>query len=172
MSIQRWAVRGLMPVVIGVSLLAGCADSGSDGGGSSADGSSDPEEARLAYTKCMREHGVDIPDPKPGGGMIELGPGGSINGNHETFKTAQEACSEYLDDMGEAGTLGQLTEEDKEQMLKFAECMREHGIDIPDPDFNSDGGGMDIPLDSVASDKLKAAEEACQEFFGPPEGTS
>ena len=28
----------------------------------------------------------------------------------------------------------------REQMLEFAECMREHGIDMPDPVFGDDGG--------------------------------
>src|SRR5262245_35791076 len=31
----------------------------------------DPEEAQLAFAQCMREHGIDMPDPgQSGGGML------------------------------------------------------------------------------------------------------
>ena len=42
-----------------------------------------------------------------------------------------------------AAASGDTNEADAEQvMLDFASCMREHGIDMPDPQFNSSGGGV------------------------------
>ena len=60
---------------------------------------------------------------------------------------------------------------DEEMALKFAQCMREHGIDMEDPEPGSGGFGIDI---GPGSDKAKvdAAMEACKAYapFGgePP----
>src|SRR5207253_2334340 len=38
-----------------------------------------PEGAMLAFARCMREHGIDMPDPDTsgGGGMVNIGGDGS-----------------------------------------------------------------------------------------------
>ena len=160
---------GLLTVVATATLgLTGCG--AGDGGGTDTGTSDDPEAARLAYAKCMREHGVDVPDPKPGGnGMIQLapgtGPGGGVDA--ETFDSAQQACAKYAEDMGGPGVAG-LGEADKERMLKFARCMRDQGIDVPDPDFGEKGEvAVEVPLGSADDPDFQAAHEACQRYFGP-----
>jgi hypothetical protein len=61
----------------------------------SASGSSDPRQAMLNFARCMRQHGINMPDPKPGGGIeIKGGPGG-VNPDSPTFKAAQQACQQY-----------------------------------------------------------------------------
>ena len=77
----------LLPVVV-LLALAGVACGGASGGdevasATGSEGSSktatkkkDPQQAALDFARCMREHGVDVPDPQPGeGGMIKIGPG-------------------------------------------------------------------------------------------------
>ena len=49
----------------------------------------------------MREHGIDMPDPNPNGGMVfEAGPGeggkGGIDPSDPDFQAAQEACGDLL----------------------------------------------------------------------------
>jgi hypothetical protein len=57
-------------------------------------------------------------------------------------------------------------------MLAFAQCMRDHGIDYPDPVFSEDGGVTLIGPDEGAAGfdpndpAFQAAQEACQEIFG------
>ena len=34
----------------------------------------------------------------------------------------------------------------QEQALAFAQCMREHGIDMPDPQFGNDGNGATVGI--------------------------
>jgi hypothetical protein len=48
-------------------------------------------------------------------------------------------------------------------MLALARCMRQHGIDMPDPDAN---GGIDMTGAGVDPDgpKFKAAQQACQQY--------
>jgi hypothetical protein len=57
--------------------------------------SKDPEEAMLAFTECMRDHGVDMPDPVfDQGGRVEIGPGDEVGGDmsSDEFEAANEAC--------------------------------------------------------------------------------
>ena len=166
MTRRPTVASGLLTLVVAAAALTGC---GADDGGAGAGATLDPEEARLAYARCMRENGVDVPDPKPGtDGMVQLapgtGPGGGVDA--ETFEAARKACAAYAEDMGGPGA-GGLGEADQERLLEFARCMREHGVDVPDPDLDQDGGiAVEVPRGGVDAD-FEAAQEACQEYFGP-----
>ena len=108
-------------------------------GASSASPSSDeadldPEDAMLKFAECMREHGVDMPDPSPGGGVRMNGEGLS----EDQMEAAQSACQKWMD-MAEPEDGGkELTEEEKQSFLDMAACMRDRGYNFPDPEF--DGG--------------------------------
>ena len=94
----------------------------------------DPEDAMLKFAECMREHGVDMPDPSPGGGIRMNGEGLS----EDQMEAAQAACQKWMD-MAEPEDGGkELTEEEKQSFLDMAACMRERGYNFPDPEF--DGG--------------------------------
>jgi hypothetical protein len=138
----------------------GSNDGGSDGTQTTA--SQDPEDAALAFVKCMREHGIDMPDPSSGGGIrLTVHPGNETKAN-----AAQKACEPLLQ-----AAKPKLTEEQQTAMqdaaLAFAKCMREHGVDMPDPTFGKDGAVMlKRSKGSTGLDpddpKFKAAEKACQ----------
>jgi hypothetical protein len=172
-------------------VLAACGGSGGESNGvasltdttSTTDGSSggagnakkDPEEAALEYTRCMREHGVDMEDPGAGGELrLDVRPG-----NREKVENAQRACEGLLEN-----ARPQLSEEQQaamqEAMLAFAKCMREHGINMPDPTFG-EGGRMMQRFERGAVDpddpKFQEAAEACEPIMeearrkaGLPEG--
>jgi hypothetical protein len=141
----------------------------------------DPAEAALQFAECMREHGIDMPDPTvtdEGGVAVQIGGSGSETGTGPDPKevdAANKDCEHFMKD----ATTGfdPPSEEDQkkmqEQALAFSKCMRDHGIDIPDPQFSSDGGGFNVSIgspdggadDSPAidfnSDEFKEANEAC-----------
>jgi hypothetical protein len=133
----------------------------------------DPQDAFLAFAQCMRDHGIDMPDPEvsdEGGGKFSVGfsaggPGGGAD--QAKFKAANEACQPLLENaIGEEGR-PELTPEQEQAMLDFARCMREHGIDMPDPGengmvFNVGGPGQDGSFDREA---FEAAQEACQDLL-------
>jgi hypothetical protein len=182
-----WKVSGGV-VLAAVLALAACGgESGSPevaslGGGSTQGGttteasSEDPQEVVLAYTKCMRAEGIDLPDPDfsngPRGGFrIQLGPGG-VDPDDPKFRAAREKCEPIL------ATLRQQfdperQEEFQEAALAFAKCMREHGIDIPDPDFSGGQpggrGGAGGPFGGAGVDrddpKFRTAMAACDDVF-------
>ena len=94
----------------------------------------DPEDAMLKFTQCMRDNGVDVPDPGPEGDVHVDGRGLS----QEQMEAAQAACQKWMD-LAEPEDGGEpLTEEEKQSFLDMAACMRERGWNFPDPTF--DGG--------------------------------
>lgn len=129
------------------------------------DESADPDEAALEFAECMRENGVDMPDPEPGqNGGFQLFGGGTGDVDQATLERALEACRDLAPQL-EGGA--EIDPEMEEQMLALAECMREHGIDMPDP--TTDGGlSLQLP-DGVDREEVDAALEECRETVDLPE---
>ncbi|MEV2266501.1 hypothetical protein [Nonomuraea africana] len=117
----------------------------------------DRAEAQLKFAQCMRENGVDMADPDANGGIrIESKKGGADKG---LMDKAMKACKEHLD-----GAIGDKAAQDpkrRDQMVKFAQCMREHGVDMPDPGAD---GMMKMTAPKGGEAKVKAAQEACKEL--------
>lgn len=117
-----------------------------------AAGKADPaadRDAMRAYAKCMREHGVDTPDP----GENEAP---TINfSNDPKTMAALDACKKLLPG---GGMPKKLTPEELDKARKDAKCMREHGVDMPDPDAN--GGAQALPMKDDGT-KFEEALKAC-----------
>jgi hypothetical protein len=124
----------------------------------------------------MREHGVDMPDPVfnddgSGGGVISQSGG---PGDESKMDAAQEACKSFLD--AARASMPPMDpaqmEEEKQKMLSFAQCMRDHGIDFPDPTFDSEGGGFSVRMGGAGVDPespgFKEAQDECAEANGMP----
>ena len=124
-------ISGLVAVPVLLLSLAACGGSSGDEGIASASGagsgapkasaspSVDPETAGLRWARCMREQGVDMPDdPKdlPKGGL-------------EIPDKANQACERHRPP-GKAIDMND--PEVRDRFARFAKCMREHGVDMPD----------------------------------------
>ncbi|KOX26506.1 hypothetical protein ADK67_16010 [Saccharothrix sp. NRRL B-16348] len=88
------------------------------------------EERSREFAKCMRDNGVDVPDPEPGG---KPGGFGKVDRTDPDFERATDACREFLPG---GGDLSKLDPAKLDQLRVFAQCMRDNGIDVPDPDPN------------------------------------
>jgi hypothetical protein len=153
-------------------------DSGPDGTGEEA--SDDPEEAMEQFSECMQEHGVDFPDPaapgdEPQGVIITIGPG-----DEDNMQEAQEACDYLMENVRNNIELDpEQQAEMQAQMLEFTDCMRDQGIDMPDPEFSEDGG-MAITMSAGSAPENEAGglnprddaefEAAMEVCGGPGEG--
>jgi hypothetical protein len=156
------AMRTLMMAVVVPLLmvaLAACGSSGSGDGVASAGGtrSSSPaprtgDDSGLKFARCMREHGVDIPDPEPGK-LPPVVDGPPDSKEHE----ALESCEQFLPSGGE---VEKISAEDLEKVRQYARCMREHGVDMPDPSPDGSLTGGAIAGGDAA--QLDAADRACQ----------
>jgi hypothetical protein len=122
----------------------------------------------LAYAKCMRSHGVpNFPDPTVqdtarskgvGFNLAANGPG-AIDTSSPVYRSANKACVK-------ATGFGHITQAQLQQgmnaLLKFAECMRSHGItNFPDPFENSHQIGFNTAGLDQNSARFKAASKAC-----------
>jgi len=154
--------------------LAACGADPSTDGDSAADRETKMQDAALEYARCMRENGVDMPDPKVrDGGITMTGPKGGDVAPSKMDK-ADKACRKYL----EAVKPPEMSEEEQKQFreaaLANARYMREHGIDFPDPTFGPDGGarvklGRGSGIDPESA-KFKDAQKACESTMPKPPG--
>jgi hypothetical protein len=150
------------------ALALGACGSGDDkapakpsGGGASSGGASPRgaiQNAGLKFAGCMRKQGVDMPDPKQAAnGLTMIEP--PEDADPATLKRAQKACQKHLDSGLPAPSAG-----DKEQAgkgaLRFARCMREHGIDMPDPTGEGIAIGPDSGIDPQ-DPAFQGAQKAC-----------
>jgi hypothetical protein len=142
-----------MPSMFRNALLLGCCTlagfAGCGGGDEAPERSSSKDRAldgALAFARCMREHGVDVPDPRRDpDGMIKIAPGGGTgpgggpppNPEDPKFRKADEACGKHLEDGAGAPDREEL-EANRDAFVAYARCMRGEGIDMPDP--GPDGG--------------------------------
>jgi hypothetical protein len=165
MLVRLLAAAALATAVLTVAACGGGTPS-SAGTGSTKGPSAEMRTALLDFARCMRQHGVDMPDPtfSDGGARIEQrsGPGKLTP---EQQKSAEQACKKYQDKIKPPALTDAQKEEFKKQALARSRCMREHGIDMPDPTFNADGGAeLKIKRESgIRPDdpEFRAAQRAC-----------
>jgi hypothetical protein len=63
------------------------------------------QKQMLAFSACMRAHGLkDFPDPSNGGLRLQDHPGSDLSPNNPTFQKAQKACQGDLPFKAQAGT--------------------------------------------------------------------
>ena len=157
-------LRALQVLGIGLGLaatlaLSGCGGSHNDaggassaGGGGTTSGGSNSDEL-LVYVRCLRSQGMDLPDPKPGQTLGQWFQGANID--TAQFREANTKCADKLP----AGVRERASSpETQDQLVKFAQCMRENGVDMPDPK----GGQVDFGNLDRNSPQFKKAEEICR----------
>jgi hypothetical protein len=156
-----------LPLATASLALAACGGS-DDSSGGSADDRAQFREAALEYAECMRRNGVDMPDPSPGGGLRLTMPEG---GPTPAFERAERKCRKHLEDVRPPELSEEEEREFRERALEHARCMREHGIDMPDPTFG-EGGRVEMRLGGGIDPNDPAFQEAqreCGTLRGPAE---
>jgi hypothetical protein len=113
-------------------LAAGCGDSQATGSSSNAPAASTPQSGALAFSGCMRSHGVaDYPDPSGSGVLVKETPQ-QLGVGSSRFQAAQSACIHLLPGAGQP--TGTELRQSWGDFLSFARCMRRHGVPTwPDP---------------------------------------
>ena len=122
------------------------------------------EEGVLDFAQCMREEGINFPDPtfdidgNPQFDNLEIE-------NEEEFENAFENCEDIL-----RNALPEQFDLDPEveaalvdASLEFSQCMRDQGIDFPDPKPGEFGffAFRDADID-FSSEAVQDAFEICQ----------
>ena len=132
---------GVLTITIGLMLVAaacgGRPSSTSSSSSTSAGGASSAFVSdELAFSRCMRAHGVpSYPDPMANG---QLPPNTNKQKliSNPSLPSASRACSHLIPQ----SVITAQNQADKREYVKFAQCMRSHGVpNFPDPTTESDG---------------------------------
>ena len=153
-------------------LAAGCGGGGGSPGvatvGSSAPAiTTTPQGGVVAYSRCMRSHGVPgFPDPDSSGDLPKPEVVAARKNNAPRFDAANSACSGLIP----SGGLNQgptITRADQLDYLKAAACMRRHGIpDFPDPTFQNNRVQFNLPSTiNKNSPLVQSALPICQKLI-------
>ncbi len=165
-------------VAVGLSACGSSGSSAASSGGSAgtnASSASSRYAARVKAARCLRAHGVNVPDPSPNGGAPGGAGGGGAGGgagggfrqllSTQAGQAASKACqSEISKAFGFANITPAQRAQFRQAAVKFAQCMRAHGVNVPDPSTNSTGGfGIfrSIPSSERNSPAFQTASKAC-----------
>jgi hypothetical protein len=138
----------------GVATLDSGAGSGSSPSVAGDAPASDPMQRARQYVGCLRGHGIDLPDPAPGGrGKVVI-----PDRNQQGLDEALSACRQYAPE----------SESNPEAAMAsaraYAACMRENGLaDFPDPDPDK---GPVFPKSFQSNPAYEAANRACAHHLG------
>ena len=151
-----------------VLLLAACGDSPSSvgsGGSSSVGGSGNSHQ--VAFSRCMRSNGVtNFPDPDTSG-VIPKESSQQLGVTLSTFQSAQNACTHLLPNGGQGPNQAQL-QQVRAQGLRFAQCMRTHGVSKwPDPTLDQGRAVFDPQTAGIdtTSPQISAKVHECEHVF-------
>lgn len=149
----------LLAVALAALTFAACGSSGGDA--STAAGDSD-EETRLAFEDCLRAEGIDISTSSDGRVAIRATAAGDESAGMSSTDRAMESCRRKTGWAPRPPSEAQ-QQEMRERGLEFAQCMREHGVDVPDPAVD---GRMMMRVEEGESATVRRAQEACGELMG------
>jgi hypothetical protein len=129
--------------------------------------SADNNDAQLAFAKCMRDNGVpNFPDPvADSDGNLQFDRSGLQGIDQTTIQKGLDACQDLLPAGSQPG--GGNQQEFQDNVLAFTRCLRDNGITVDDPQFDS-GNGIPESLQNLDQNdpKVAAAAEACQSELG------
>ena len=164
---------------VGSVLVLGACGGGGTSSAAASTRSADREAAQaVKFAQCMRQHGIDMPDPQVTNNgrdfSVQFRVGtGSNKPDDAKMQAAQNGCKQFMPNGGRPPSAA-----DQQRMLdqatKFAECMRSHGVDFPDPQVSSNGaveigGGPsnsgNAPTFNKDDPRVQQAQAACQHLL-------
>lgn len=161
------ARRRMFAAVAIVALLAVSACSAAEGDGVASAGgeenSANPAETEetapldedaqaLVFAGCVRDNGVDMPDPAPGQqGLIDAFQAVARDYDRATVEQALTACQDLMPQYAQEHPT------DDDWQLDLAECLREQGLDVSDNPFEDAHSG------SIDQNEFAAAMEVCND---------
>jgi hypothetical protein len=151
---------GALAFVAAAALLtAACSSPSAGGGGTASTTESASYRANIAFSECMRTHGMpDFPDPGPNTNFTLNGPLTGAAADTTSGK-ATIACQHLLPN-GTANNSSTSTQELAEGVA-LAQCLRAHGEpSFPDPTVVN--GGLNFDFTGTGTSQFKAAVAACR----------
>jgi hypothetical protein len=164
---RLWRTGLIVSALLLMVVLATACSRDSNGPGVAGQGASSTPSASPsgdagdggAFARCMREHGINIPDLVPGVEDAQ-----DSHASEPGWDDAFQACQSLMQaDNGPEVWVP--SPQELEQLLSFAACMRVHGIQMSDPDPTT--GDMTAPGSIRAEQEndplYQAAYAACKD---------
>jgi hypothetical protein len=166
----RPALLGLGALILSLA-LAGCASESAPAASAPQDDIHQDESDRgdpvLAFFQCLRDNGLDVADPAPGEpaaglrGQVDMDDP-AVTAVIDECRTAHFADTEGRITIG-GGNMGDNLA-DTAALIDFVDCMRDHGIDMPDP---GPDGRIGLPEGhDPESPQFQAAVRECAQHLG------
>jgi hypothetical protein len=186
MNLTLYAVRRsvfALGVVASACLIVACGSSSSSSSSSSAASAAASGGAtgrggfanRTKLAACLKQHGVTLPS-RPAGGFKRPAGGNGAGGRPGFFGGGRAANPKFQAALKACGANfggGRFNPAQREATVdKFVTCVRQHGYNLPKPDFS--GHGAIFPAKIEANAKFKTASKSCQSLLafhpgsGPP----
>ena len=121
-----------------------------------------------ALRECLQKNGITLPQRTPGqrrgapgaGGFLGAGRGPQLPKG--VTRAQYEAAVKKCGGAAFAGAGGRINSPAAKQgFTKFAECMRENGVNVPEPNTSGHGPIFDTKGIDTASTQFKSAEAKC-----------
>jgi hypothetical protein len=140
--------------LVALAVLSACGGGDGDGVASAGGSEQNPDAQALVFAECMRENGVDMPDPGPGPeGLGEAFRAIAGDYDQAILDQALSACEDRMPEYA--------SEEQHEEgwELELAECLREQGLDVSDNPFDdAHSGKIDV-------NEFTEAMEVCRDVL-------
>jgi hypothetical protein len=127
------------------------------------------DQNMISFARCMRGHGVQMPDPfhRPGHAGLSI----DMPSRGPATEVAYKACIHFIQaniDAKQAGAAAQAAPH-LAALTRYARCMRNHDIDMLDP---TPQGALELgSVPGITSDygryspQFRAADAACRHFL-------
>jgi hypothetical protein len=110
----------------------------------------DEDAEALVFAECMRDNGIDMPDPGPGQqGLADAFEAVAGDYGRATLRQAFSACQGLMPQYAQQQHEGEV-------MLELAECLREQGLEVSDNPFQDAHSGV------IDQNEFVAAMEVCR----------
>jgi hypothetical protein len=179
-------VAGVLAIVAALA-VAGCG--GSSGSSSSSEESSTGSSSEAAgqtpggfeiseeTRECLKEQGVELPEPgqdgelpeggePPAGGPPEGGEPPNFGGAQgKKMQEAFKECGVEIPEGGQGkpgGAPDMNSAAFRESLKKYVACVRENGYELPEPNLSGEGPVFDESEVNQEDPEFKAASEKCQ----------
>ena len=161
-----WPRRARVAAVITATaaaavLAAACGGSpSSTGSGGSPNAGGSANSQAVAYSRCVRAHGVpNFPDPDSNGQIPKEAAVRALREVGDSRAKAATYACRNLNPAGQGSPI--LTAQEQQDYLKAAACMRSHGItNFPDPTFP--GGRVNLSIPSGIDTRSRQFTQAAQ----------
>lgn len=161
-TLVRYADDSLVPSTSDATGRALAVKAETSGGKSQSTSKLDPEQALLRLTRCLREEGLDVPDPKvdaSGNLQLLIGERPSFDPDSAAAQSAIKACQKYIQGIIQSFSADDLADI-RDATVEYAQCLRKEGYDVPDPKFLSREGPF--PTLDRDDERFIKADKVCQ----------